>query len=869
MAWLHTLALALSLLQQAVTSHDSNSTTQPLSHNNLSNQALDELLKSLRTSHHTGLIVERVDNRLSKDLLLPLLPNFSINEGSGEGSGLQQSLEIIMPSTGPLEMDMLIPDRPEKQDLEKQESGAHPSLPVAEKLTQHIDHEEEDIILEGNNSAPDQATSTVTTHTYINNNERMDKDQALLTTTKPTTGTNTTTNFTANLDLQTYDTEVQRNNNEDMKTLQDTKYVASTQNLQSSITKPETSGNNGTVVMQPDTIQEPPQNLLVGKERYVTNHPPAATPTLQAGKDTHEETTSGLPVGSSSTASSLLQTRNIAADKDDPKNKDVEKWFRSLFGLLSEKDLSGYIGTCILGPCVVSTSGNVTRLQWEDLKRTLSFAWELHVFGSAVLFLLMAVAATFGLIGGFKMLHPFRQAFTLANALLLLAGFLRFAQLIIDPYGTRNILPRPTLTALYNLPVPLLLWAQATLALLAQREETSSHRLSATGGLAALHCTSLLFADLLTKTLSPTLPLMLQTLTVCWGLPLCLGIFFQSLKKLCTSQRTPFPGWSAPKRLENSVRRVLLLCTILGVLSCVLQTYSFLWLYGLLGDWRRFGWGWWLGQLSARLFELAWSFSLLLLGSRVFWKPQASKQTVKRTKKGKRGSSWNRLLDRLPMGPWRRPDRSWAKLLPNNWKGRKQFSANVSQSAIQNPATPTTSVMSGYDNSEVIGGGVMYSSSYHYHASPLWTNGIEWQDHECFLSLIEFDLHPPSPVNLHHSIDSALHHAHLLGVGTIFTPSTATWTQNERLGGPRCNDVDSPTATANKAYRWALDAGSSPNSPEHLGTTLQQAQVSVIEPVASFTPETIRKVWERDTAIPRVTVDDCTSIASGDDITSL
>ncbi len=542
------------------------------------------------------------------------------------------------------------------------------------------------------------------------------------------------------------------------------------------------------------------------------------------------------------------------------------KWFGSLFGLLTEHNLSDVIGTCILGTCVVSTGGNVTRLQWEDLKRTLTFAWELHVYGSAVLFLLVVVAATFGVIGG---ANPFCEAFTLANILLLLAGLLRFVQLIIDPYGSRNILPCPALTALHNLPVPLLLWAQATLALLALREETSPQRLSVTGGLAALHCTSLMLADLLSKTLSPALPLMLQTLTICWGLPLCLEIFFQSLKQLYISHRTPLPRWSAPKRLENSVRRVLLLCALLGVLSCALQIYSFLWLYGLLGDWRRFGWGWWLGQLSARLLELAWSFSLLLLGSRVFWRPQGSKQTTKRAGKRKPVSRWNRLLDRLPMGPWRRPDRNWAELLPNNWKDHKQSRANVNHSVIRNQATPATSILTVHDNAGGLSEGVLYSSSYDHHASPLWTSGVEWQEHECILSLIEFDLCPPSPVNLHHSIDKALHHAHMLGFGNLFTPSAPSWTQNEGSGGLLCDNVVSPSSPTNKAYRWALDNGLSPNSHQHLGTAVQQTQVSVTEPPDSLTPETVRKVCESDMAIPRVTADDDhTSIASEDDVTS-
>ncbi|KAK7119560.1 hypothetical protein R3I94_021401 [Phoxinus phoxinus] len=877
MAWLLTLIFGLPLLQKPVTSLGSNS-TQPLNHNNLSIQAIDGFPKTLPATHHSSWNEERVDNRLSKDLLLPLWPNFSLNDGSGEGSGLQQSLEVMMPSSGPLEMDMFVPDRVEKQDFEVEELSAPHSPPIPQKLTQYIDDdndedgEDEDVLLANNSSAPDEATYTVvvqlTTHTHINN-DRMNKDQPLLTTIKPITEKNTTENSPVNKYLETFNKNVEVNNKETWKTSQDSKYIAFRQIL-SSITKPETSGHNGTLMTQSGSIQGSFENLMVGEERNVTSHLPAATSPLKTGMQSHEGSTSDLPGGSSSTTTSVLQAKNRATNST---NKDYEKpeWFGRLFGPLTQSDLSSVIGTCILGPCVVSTGGNVTRLQWEDLKRTLTFAWEVHVYGSAALFLLVVVAATFGVIGETNKLHPFCKTFTLANILLLLTGLLRFVQLIIDPYGTRNILPRPALTALYNLPIPLLLWAQATLALFALREETSPQRLSVTGGLAALHCISLLLADLLSKTLLPALPLMLQTFTICWGLLLCLGIFFQCLKHLCISHRSTLPRWSAPKSLENSVRRVLLLCALLGMFSCALQIYSFLWLYGLLGDWRRFGWGWWFGQLSARLLELAWSFSLLLLGSRVFWRPQGSKQT---TKRGGKGKHRNRLLDRLQMGHWWSPDKNWAELLPNNWKVHRQSRANVSQSVsqsvIRNHVTPATSIMPVHENVGIIGGGVLYNSSYDQHASSLWTSFVEWQEHECILSLIEFDLHPPSPINLHHSIDSALNQAHLPGVGNLFSPSSPSWTQNEGSGGPRFENVVSPTTPASKAYRWALDTGSSSNSPEHLGTAVQHTEVSVIEPLASLTPETIRKVWERDTVIPRVIVeDDCTSIASGDDVTGL
>lgn len=474
------------------------------------------------------------------------------------------------------------------------------------------------------------------------------------------------------------------------------------------------------------------------------------------------------------------------------------------------------------------------------------------------------------------MLHPW--AFLLANILLLLAGLLRLVLFIIDPYGTRNVMPRPTLTAFYNLPVTLLLWAQATLALFSLRQarmslQTSPQHLSLTGGLAAMHCTSILMADLLSNTLSPALPLMLQTLTICWGLPLCLGIFFQSLKQLRPSHRTPLPRLSASKRIVNNVRRVLVLCGLLGVLSCALHIYGFLWLYGLLGDWQRFGWGWWVIQLCARLLELAWSFSLLLLGSRLFWRPQGAhgraeqrKGTTRKAQKGKEMSQFNRVLERLPVGLGGRPDRNLAELLPNNWKGQRQFRENASHSANKTQATPAASVTTVHNSARIMSGGVQCSSGNDCHTTPLCTSGVEWQEHECFLSLIEFDHCPPSHVNLSHSMDSALHHAHLLGVGAIFAPSPPSWDQNE---GAFESNVTSPSLT-NRVYRWTLDPCSFPSPTHHFGTAVQQAHVSMIEPLASLTPETIRKVWERDTAIPRITGDDdWASIASGDDVTSL
>uniref|UniRef100_A0AAV2M7I5 Proline-rich transmembrane protein 3/4 domain-containing protein n=1 Tax=Knipowitschia caucasica TaxID=637954 RepID=A0AAV2M7I5_KNICA len=40
---------------------------------------------------------------------------------------------------------------------------------------------------------------------------------------------------------------------------------------------------------------------------------------------------------------------------------------------------------CVLevSPCLTPDTLNGTRLVWDDMQRTLAFAWELHVYGSA------------------------------------------------------------------------------------------------------------------------------------------------------------------------------------------------------------------------------------------------------------------------------------------------------------------------------------------------------------------------------------------------------------------------------------------------------------------------------------------------------
>uniref|UniRef100_A0A4W5MWR7 Proline-rich transmembrane protein 3/4 domain-containing protein n=1 Tax=Hucho hucho TaxID=62062 RepID=A0A4W5MWR7_9TELE len=473
-------------------------------------------------------------------------------------------------------------------------------------------------------------------------------------------------------------------------------------------------------------------------------------------------------------------------------------------------------------------SPNGTFLLWDDLRRTLAFAWGLHVYGSAVLFLLFLAGAALGLVLSPSMHCPPRGALVLANTLLLLVGAARAAMFLIDPYGTRKILPRPALTALYNLPLPLLVWAQAALSLLAMKGAGVSLLPSAlerpplVAVLAVLQCTLLLAADLLSPALSPAVPVTLQSLSLCWGLALCLGFLcyvFPRLRHPPTQPPIPEEGravkaWPGYRRAGSVVGRVLVLSALLGALCCGLHVHATLWLYGILGDWRRFCWDWWLVHFWARLLELAWAFSLILLGSWVFWRPrraqgrgeegagesmgggdlhspgQSSGSTHKHT-------CWAKMVQRLTGKPCGKSESNGvggivvggggAGELPNNWAGQERSGADISKSLIRNqnceapPSHPRGVKDSnrgrnqrGRSAESWVSDGSTGSLLQALGHPPLHLlSGSLEQEKESGVSLYEFDLRPPSPIDLSRSIDEALHQKHLLHGGSLCQPLCA------------------------------------------------------------------------------------------------
>uniref|UniRef100_A0A8C7H8C2 Proline-rich transmembrane protein 3 n=1 Tax=Oncorhynchus kisutch TaxID=8019 RepID=A0A8C7H8C2_ONCKI len=564
-------------------------------------------------------------------------------------------------------------------------------------------------------------------------------------------------------------------------------------------------------------------------------------------------------------------------------------------------------------------SPNGTSLLWDDLSRTLSFAWELHVYGSAGLFLLLLAGAALGLALSPSMHCPHRGALTLANALLLLVGAARAALFMIDPYGTRKILPRPAVTALYNLPLPLLVWTQAALALLAMKGTGVSLLPSAlerpplVAVLAVLQCTLLLAADLLSPALSPAVPVTLQSLSLCWGLALCLGYLCYIFPRLRHPTAQPpvleegraVKAWPGRRRAGLVLGRVLAVCALLGVLCCGLHVHSTLWLYGMLGDWRRFCWGWWLVHFWARLLELAWAFSLLLLGSWVFWRPRGARDRgdggagegragVDLPSPGQSSGSthkhtcWAKIVQSLTGKPCGKSESNGvggsvgggAGELPNNWAGQERSGADISKSLIRNREAPPSQPRCVKDSnrgrnqrgrsaergmSDGSTGSLLQLQPLGRPLQHSQSGSLE-QEKESGVSLYDFDLRPPSPIDLGRSIDEALHREHLLHGGSLFQPLCAPsptpspgsavsqggpWLRRNSdpqisdssedrsartefsvpLGGSVLSSVPSRQVTApptpsNQGHRWAGDGGVSVPSSVSCPVSLRPSRTS-------------------------------------------
>ncbi|XP_078517962.1 proline-rich transmembrane protein 3 [Lissotriton helveticus] len=432
---------------------------------------------------------------------------------------------------------------------------------------------------------------------------------------------------------------------------------------------------------------------------------------------------------------------------------------------------------------------NKTYLQWNDLKRTLSFAWELHVYGTAVLYLILSIIALINLIGS-PILQTFNLPYVMAsNALLVLVGLLRAVYFFTDPYATKATLSPQTALVLYNITFPLILTTFAVLVLMmlkmAQLEvlPPKIQSLPLLAVVAVVHFIVLFSADLFSHFLNPSVNIVLHFLSASWGMFLMVGnvVAYHKLRKSSDTivNRPQVESPASDDTLDLQIRgrnlkclftssRVLLACSVFGLLCCGLQVYAVLWLFEILGRFNEFSWSWWFLQFWYRIFELALCFSMLFVASHSFCQKCGSSDHT----------CWAKIVQYLcTYSKTETPE------YPNNcydWaNGHQDKSTNndISKSLIRNPPenVPLKALKDNNENKITAGFYNAGSSSPLARPKPGLVFGPKSQnvtigrshtsicfEKESMLSLADLEFRPPSPINLSRSIDEALFREHLV-----------------------------------------------------------------------------------------------------------
>ncbi|XP_068763351.1 proline-rich transmembrane protein 3 [Struthio camelus] len=446
------------------------------------------------------------------------------------------------------------------------------------------------------------------------------------------------------------------------------------------------------------------------------------------------------------------------------------------------------------GACSV-LRGNGTGPRWAELRRALSFAWDAHVYGTAALFLLLSLGCLAGLLGAPALRPPHLAHLLLAHGLLLAAGVLRAAFLLLDPYGARGRLPARAVLLLATAPFPLLLSAFAVLLQRLQRLAQLRLLPSRLGGLpalgaaAALQSGALAAADLLLARLGPAAGLALHALACAAGVLLLLG----GLRGCWRVLRGPGGGGDGEAPGLRRGARALAAAAALGLPCCGLQLYGALWLWGALGPPGRFSWPCWAAQLWLRAGELAAALALLAAAAEPLCRRRHRRATAAADH-----SCWAKALRYFCAS-----GKAAAPEYPNNcydWAGagpERAPATDISKSLIRNPAEqlPLRALKDSNEARAAAGGAAPAPG-----LSPKCPNAAAAAaaarsyaslclERGSAPSLGDLAFRPPSPIDLRRSIDQALCRQHLLPDGLFGRPRRGSGASPRPGGLARCSSL--------------------------------------------------------------------------------
>ncbi|XP_067908069.1 uncharacterized protein [Heterodontus francisci] len=433
---------------------------------------------------------------------------------------------------------------------------------------------------------------------------------------------------------------------------------------------------------------------------------------------------------------------------------------------------------------------NKTSTQWNDLKRTLGFAWEMHVYGAGILFVILMLMSLINLIGSPILYIPDLGYLMAANALLFTLALLRAVYLFFDPYGSKSNLSAVGSLVLYNITFPLLITTFGILTLLLlkmgklQMLSLKFQNPAFLAVIAVIHFVVLLSGDLLYFLLNPAVNIVLHIFSVSWASFLIFAFFLTYRKLKSRSEATigqirkPTIRNEESLDLHNQERalkrllistRVMAICGVFGLLCCALQVYATLWIYGILGEKGQFYWSWWFLQFWYRSFEIAISFAMGFVTSYAFCQQRGRPDLI----------CWSKIVQYFHH--YRKNE---VPEYPNNcydWSSGTQdriTNNDICKNLIRNqPESMPLKTLNeanepkpnrSYCNND----GSVISLDHRPKIPVLGPKSHNLMmgrsftsiciEKESVLSLNVFDLRPPSPINLSRSIDEALFKEHIV-----------------------------------------------------------------------------------------------------------
>ncbi|XP_072136988.1 uncharacterized protein [Mobula birostris] len=514
----------------------------------------------------------------------------------------------------------------------------------------------------------------------------------------------------------------------------------------------------------------------------------------QSGNDTQTPTmkiASNTSTGVNKTSPKEQDTRNgpgrkwIIPTNAQMPNQTVDS--KMATGNHSDK-ISSYFELC--STLDRDCASNKTFTQWKHMKQTLGFAWEMHIYGAGVLFVILMVISLINLIGSPILCIPDLHYLMAANTMLFALAFLRAVYLFLDPYGSKLKLPLISGLMLYNITFPLLVTTFGILTLLLlkmgglQMLPSKFQNPTTLSMIAAVHFIVLISGDLLYLLVNPAVNVVLHVFSVSWA-SFLITAFFLSYRKLqshpeATVQQIQKPvignEESIEQRNHGRTLKQLLLSTkvmaisaVFGFLCCALHVYATLWNYGLLGEKGQFYWAWWFVQFWYRSFEIAMSFAMSFVASYAFCQQHARPDHT----------CWRKIVQYFHQ--YRKNE---VPEYPNNcfdWSSGTQdriTGNDICKNLLHNrPETMPLKTINGtnqekpaksyYSNNGSIISldhrpkiPVLGPKSHNLLMGRSFTSICI--EKEASVSLNEFDLRPPSPINLSRSIDEALFREHIV-----------------------------------------------------------------------------------------------------------